>query len=118
MDYFIDNLQNAANLSTLEKDYCNFILSGYTKIEEPDQEKIGTLTLFCETTRDAKERSKALTKIEAEKSKPTINDIKNTIGLNTITNPMLQNETRNKLLKQAKKSIRQKFEKFDRELFY
>ena len=118
VDYFIDNLQTASNLSTLEKDYCNFVLSGYTKIEEPDESKLGTLSLLYDKTQDEKEKEKIRVKIQTEKSKPTIQEIRNKIGTNTITNPMLNNEERNKLLKQAKKSIKQKLDLYDRQLFY
>ena len=69
-------------------------------------------------THDLGEKEKILTKINNEKNKPTTDEIRKVVGTNTITNPMLKDGDVNKLLKQAKKSLKEKIELFDRELFY
>ena len=117
IDYFMDNLQTSISLSTLEKDYCNFVLSGYTKTCQ-DRGKIDKLYEQYDMTHDLGEKEKILTKINNEKNKPTTDEIRKVVGTNTITNPMLKDGDVNKLLKQAKKSLKEKIELFDRELFY
>lgn len=118
IEYFIDNLKTASNLSTLEKDYCNMVLSGFTKIEQMDEEKLQGLYNEYQECSEEKQKEKTISKLFNEYHKGTINKIQNTIGMNTITNPLLSDTDRNHLIKQAKKSLKKKFELMDRELFY
>ena len=118
IEYFLDNLQANTKLSTLEKDYCNMVLSGFTKIEQVDSTKLQELYSEYQGCSEEKQKEKTMSKLFNEYNKGTINRIKDTMGNNTITNPLLSDTDRTQLIKQAKKSLRKKFELFDRELFY
>ena len=103
---FVKNLDKATNLSTLEKRYINAVLSGVTKKEE----LIRLLQIRTDYNKFAKANpTKVLPKAKRRKKLFEVQQVE--------TNLMTEDEEL-KMLKNIKKSIREKFNKFDRDLFY
>lgn len=87
-DYFVENIKNNAKLSTLEKDFIECVLNGYTK---PDD---------IERQLNLKDRYNSY----------------NTFNTNKMSNP-ITDKTACNLVKKARKSLKQKISLLDRTVF-